>query len=337
MRLFRLLIVGILCVLVFACAKEPDTLSSMKINKFYDLYSSVIDFDVSGDFAFVAEKNTGFSILNTKTSELLLKVDYDEVGVADIRNVAVIRYYPPLQILIVSDRSATALGQRTFWFKYDEQNNILTQIRMIIGESNNIRTIYFEDYPENSNAFTYFWGFFSGGNKIRKAVFDVNLNDHILSESIFVPNAINDIITTTSHVIAAMGQRGLYILDKELSDVSEFPTAAEAVDLAIKDNIIFVADRSAGLQIIDISEVNNPEILAHIHLVGNSISIDVQGDKLAVGTASDGVYLYDISNLTNPRLIDKIRHDIVGDIYKVKFHNNELYVANYFGLVRINY
>ena len=71
MKYIKAIIFILLLVILFSCAKEADKLARMNIEEIYSLSSSPIDFDTYGNILFIAEQNQGFSILNSRTSELV--------------------------------------------------------------------------------------------------------------------------------------------------------------------------------------------------------------------------------------------------------------------------
>ena len=342
MKYIKAIVFILLLVTLFSCAKEADKLPRMNIEEIYSLSSSPIDFDTYGNILFIAEQNQGFSILNSRTSELVniqSGLEMDSLGnvlpgLVSIYDVRVIRYYAPLQTLFVNDRTA---GQRIYVSKYEPGENTLSPFRNFIGRTSEIRDILFEESPVRPESFVYYWGYWMNSrNNLRRAEYNTLTHDYrdfaIMEE---IPNAVNSFVSTDTHLIMAMGQRGLYITDKDLNYFSEFAVPGDARDLKLKGDILLVANRSAGVHIIDIRDINEPVIISHIEISGNSISIDYYRDYLAIGTTSNGVYLYNIANLSQPKIIDHIRQTVTGDIFKVKFSGDELFVACHQGMVKL--
>ena len=64
--------------------------------------------------------------------------------------------------------------------------------------------------------------------------------------------------------------------------------------VAIKDNLLFIGDES-NIRIVNISNINNPELLSIVNLSNAIKDIIIDQDKLYVALGSDGVALYEIN------------------------------------------
>jgi len=343
MKLLRNLIFFSFLLLLFSCAKNPEKMQHMTIKEIFSLNSSPTDFDIHGDLLFTTEQDMGFTILNNKTGEIIHRInsgmEYDDYGnqlpdQLSIYQVHVIRYVSKLQTLFIADRTVSS---RVYVYRYNEENNTINQVNMYIGATSTIRDIIFEDNHVQPNTCFYYWGFFRNSrNNIRKGLFNSNDNSYdSFVQTKEVPNAVHSLVMTDNHIISAMGQRGIYITNKELENEVVYNTAGEARDLVIKGNTLFVADRSAGVQIIDITNITDPHHIKNIPLNGNAISVDIFNDYLAIGTTNGNIYLFNVANRTNPVMIDCIKSLI--EVFKVKFHRNELYVASRLGIIKITF
>ena len=322
MKKLKLLSIISILILLSACASEANKLPTMKVIQSYPLMGDPVDFDVSGNTIFVAEDLVGFSVLNKKSGQLLHRVDN-----LDIRYVKLTRFYSPSNILFVVDRTQQ---HRVLTYKYLESSNTLNQIASDTGSTWAIRDIQFEEIPNDSEKFHTYWGFYqSGENFFRKAVYDIQQNS-LSGSRVSIPNHVYTTVISDNYLFLAMGQRGLYILNKSnMNYISECDTPVDARDIVVKNNFVYVADNHNQLQIIDITDIQNPVLLeSNISLDGNITSLDISGNLLAIGSTTGGVMLLDISNPAVPQFRDRLSFSEIGYLNKLKFSGNELYIAS---------
>ena len=256
MKKLKLLSIISILILLSACASEANKLPTMKVIQSYPLMGDPVDFDVSGNTIFVAEDLVGFSVLNKKSGQLLHRVDN-----LDIRYVKLTRFYSPSNILFVVDRTQQ---HRVLTYKYLESSNTLNQIASDTGSTWAIRDIQFEEIPNDSEKFHTYWGFYqSGENFFRKAVYDIQQNS-LSGSRVSIPNHVYTTVISDNYLFLAMGQRGLYILNKSnMNYISECDTPVDARDIVVKNNFVYVADNHNQLQIIDITDIQNTVLLEY--------------------------------------------------------------------------
>ncbi|MBD3353107.1 MAG: hypothetical protein GF364_16620, partial [Candidatus Lokiarchaeota archaeon] len=101
----------------------------------------------------------------------------------------------------------------------------------------------------------------------------------------------------------AEGESGLSIVNvsdaHSISQLSLTDTG-NATDVAIENNIVYVADWDNGVSCVNISDTIHPDILGTSSVVYNSINIDVQNEIVYVAALSDGLRIIDVSDPTNP-------------------------------------
>jgi len=121
-----------------------------------------------------------------------------------------------------------------------------------------------------------------------------------------------------SHAFAAWGSRGLRVLD--VSDpmhsflVSTHDTPGSCVDLTIDDDLIYLADWSAGIQVVDISRPESPAQLANLDGLGNIIAIaqtaNLSDSYILAAAVPDyggsNLYVCDVGEPTAPALVTTI-------------------------------
>ena len=108
-------------------------------------------------------------------------------------------------------------------------------------------------------------------------------------------------------------------------------TPGISYDVEIVDNTAYVADGDSGLQIINISDINNPRIVSNIDTTGYAMDIEIVGDTAYVANGSSGLWIIDISDINNPQMISSINTpdnaqdvEIVGNIAYIADSNEGL-------------
>lgn len=331
-----LLIISISLMLIVSCAKANKPYSTdgkLRLVTTYPVVGDPVDIDVSADCVFVAEDLIGFSILNRHDASLYMRLS--EINSIQLRKVPLIRYNHNHKVLFVVDQTISSLHQ-IYAIKFDSPSTDIADynIRNFVGQTLWVRDFAFEDIPGENNKFDmYITNFSANENRIQKGIYDLSLSHNNLQLLHFrvMPNAVHSIKLTDNHIIKAMGQRGVYISEKtnQLTFTSVVDTPGDARDVLVNGNIVYVADRQQGLQVVDITNINNPVLLDTAKSTdGYAVSLSKSGNLLAVGSGSGGVYLYDISTPANPILIDRLRYSDIGYVNKVLFYDNELYVAS---------
>ena len=80
-------------------------------------------------------------------------------------------------------------------------------------------------------------------------------------------------------------------------------TPGYAQDVAIQGDLAYVANDLKGLQIIDISDIENPVVIGSIDTPSIAEGVDVSGDIACVGDGYGGLVVIDVKNPTSPKII----------------------------------
>ncbi|MBF0450173.1 MAG: hypothetical protein HQK75_05685 [Candidatus Magnetomorum sp.] len=83
--------------------------------------------------------------------------------------------------------------------------------------------------------------------------------------------------------------------NNELSLLSNFKTPGSAMDIELAGNTAFIADGTAGLQIIDINDPMNPELLQTIDVSSEATGINISGTTLCLTTVDKGFFIFNSS------------------------------------------
>lgn len=115
--------------------------------------------------------------------------------------------------------------------------------------------------------------------------------------------------------------------------VGQINTSQALNDLDIKDNLAYVAnqDGTNHLQIINISQNNNPYLISSYRLAGNispALSIAVTGTVAIVGTKNDAgpeIYFVNVANPSTPLVLSTL--EVGGDINRIHIKGARAYLA----------
>ena len=107
-----------------------------------------------------------------------------------------------------------------------------------------------------------------------------------------------------SYLFAARHQDGIEILSlNNITPITVIPTFNAWASLP-DDSILYVADGSGGLTIINISNPAQPEQLASLPTTGSARDLDKNGNFLFIAVGADGVDMIDVNDPSNPLFID---------------------------------
>lgn len=99
-----------------------------------------------------------------------------------------------------------------------------------------------------------------------------------------------------------------------------------AWDIAVSGDYAYIASGPAGLQVVDITDINNPALAASQPLAGNTVKLSLQGNQILVATESGGVQIVDISNPLAPVLLSTFQQPSITS--GVSETNSYAYTAN---------
>ena len=76
-----------------------------------------------------------------------------------------------------------------------------------------------------------------------------------------------------------------------------------AMGVAVSGNYAYVADGSAGLQVIDVSNLANPQRVGGYNTSGDAYIVAVSGNYAYVADRAAGLQVIDVSNPANPQWV----------------------------------
>ena len=86
-----------------------------------------------------------------------------------------------------------------------------------------------------------------------------------------------------------------------------YDTTGYSTGVTVSGNYAYVADASAGLQIIDISNPSSPAIVGNYNTPGNAFSVVVSGNFAYVADYNGGLQIIDVSDPVHPSLAGSTR------------------------------
>jgi hypothetical protein len=179
-----------------------------------------------------------------------------------------------------------------------------------------------------------------------KDVHRISLNKHLFivlicifcfSQSVFAQFQIRNIAPEkfiigdeTTFTIDGVGiDESAKTLNRSLSDnslISTLDIPDYARGICVVGNRAYIANRSDGIRVVDISNVMQPEIVGHIKTSGEAWGIDVIENTAYVAVYEEGLQIFNIENLSDPVSLDTIQ--FTEFTFDVKIVDQMAYVAN---------
>jgi len=111
--------------------------------------------------------------------------------------------------------------------------------------------------------------------------------------------------------------------------VGQVGTAGFANKVRIAGNFLFVADGTAGLSVVDVTNRNNPVLVKTISTNGNALDVAVYGVFAFVANGNNGMAVIDISDERNPRLVTVFNAGgVINDARGIAYADNRAYIAD---------
>ncbi|MDD3642524.1 MAG: hypothetical protein PHQ19_03565, partial [Candidatus Krumholzibacteria bacterium] len=278
----------------------------------YPGISQAFQIDVSGDLLFVSGYGSGVHIL-------------------DISN-------PAAPVLIGSYSAGTIRdievdGDRL----YIAQHGVGTHILDIsVPSAPAFLGTFSSDYPNglDVNGTLLFISDWSSG------IYVLDVTDPASPAQLLHYNQITRDICASGTTVFTASETSLDIFDAAnpllpVPEAGSVNTPGSAYGVAIDGAYAYIADRTAGLQIVDVGDPDNPGSAWSISLSGDSWDVDVDGDYAYVASYESGLQVVDISDPHTPLFVDSLDTD--GNAIDVYIDGNYAYVADYFsGLVVVD-
>ncbi len=99
----------------------------------------------------------------------------------------------------------------------------------------------------------------------------------------------------------------------------------DALEILLEGKLLYVANKAAGLSIVDISDVYNPKVVSRTASVGQNYGIAKKGNFVFMSDNLAGLLVYDVTNIKKPVKISEFA--VKGEAWDVKIKDNYAYVA----------
>lgn len=292
-------------------SSEPISYN-FKVIGTYNQATKVVDVNVQGDLAFIADEDQGLVILNISQPEnptFLSKYQIEDESVYDIKiknNTCYIAHgRAGLVILDITNISAINKKSRydvggTVW-----KLHLKDEIIFVVNRNYGIDIVDINDITA----------------PFRISRYEGQPLDVLVQESLMI--------------VAAGFSAGIEIVDiEDLANPvkkSEIKTELEdTVGLSISGENVFVATQENGLKIIDISNDRRPKVISYYNDEGpgRTWSVEVKGNFVYLADEKEGLEVLDITNIRAPKEIGQL---IVpqGQTYDLAVKDDHIYLADY--------
>jgi len=120
---------------------------------------------------------------------------------------------------------------------------------------------------------------------------------------------------------------GLTIFNREtLEAISNVETQSPNQDILIERDIAFIANHMNGLELIDVSDTENPEMISRLDLPGASLKLAYSGNTMYIAASDAGLRIVDVSNPQEP--VEIGFYEIDGRTVDVNIYGQYILIAN---------
>jgi len=326
----RSLLIGLILVtLVMAagCAKRNTAYQSgdqLELVRTIPVVGNPTDLDFSGNWLYVALDQGGLGRINTGTYAMdwYTKLLASDGSTKDLNRTRLVEYVSAKDLLFVYDIHATD----QIYIVNTSNPDSLDPYRSITGATQGIRDMTLRELTNDPDGNLVELLYCLGNGNVYYGRFNGDL--WLGSEfNITTPYPINGVAMDDNYVYMATDQRGIFIYNRQTQQfVSEIAFYGYAQKMALRNGILYVAARHGGLQVVDVSNPQQPVLVASYDTVGYATNLQVMNGKLAVSSGSGGAYYFDITNPTSPKLIQRITSG--GYINDLVFSDDKLVLAS---------
>lgn len=350
-------LLALVCVLA-ACAQASDPAEdnasgngNLTVAQYYPCVGAANDLQVTDNYIYVTEGQAGFSIWDRNTGSLLSR--QDQIGNEYFYNLTKLCVVEGADRLFMSNEtpSERRINAINIADKTAPRNLLAIQ-----GETTAVSCMQFSPntitYPDLSpqseeDAYTSMGAYINNTSfaTLRLLVYGTSGNTYFEYRLPVV--RASGLANDGNNYYVAAEENGLLIctISGTLPDhlagnvVGRADTPGEALDVCKNGDVIYVADRQAGLQVVDITNPASPALLRDKaqETSGYAQNVSCDGNLLAVASGAGGVYVYDVGIPDSPKLIGRLNSDSVGYVYAVDVAGNDIYAASRdFGVCKIN-
>jgi hypothetical protein len=293
----------------------------------YETVGFAMDLQVSDSLLYVAEDQTGFSIYNYTTDQQRCWYDNDSY-----ENIRIIREVEEQNRVVIYNKYGTAAGLLVFdTSDITNPQMVFPLITQIVGVTD------VETFPDDQGNLGILW--LNDDGSSRKFHYDGYLdpsNQWVAGFAHTFYFEVNGMDVTDDYIYVASEQMGLYICGREWGEtVGIVDTPGEALDVKVVDNYAYVADKTQGLSVIDVTDPANPVLLSTVDTDGYAQKIDVSNEYVAVASGGGGVYVFDRTNPAAPTLLHHVE-SLIDYTYVAALKGDLVFAGTKSGVFKIN-
>ena len=153
--------------------------------------------------------------------------------------------------------------------------------------------------------------------------------------------SILDVFVSEDVAFVAAGENGVEILNisnpiniMQISNYTDNYNITWSLDFNEQQNLLYVADRYDGLEILDVSDLNSPVELGQLKLE-SAIEIDVVGNYAYISLYGNGLSIVDVSDPSDPIEISLFEYpdSVIKDVF---VNGSSCYLVTDRGLLKLN-
>lgn len=128
--------------------------------------------------------------------------------------------------------------------------------------------------------------------------------------SVPLPGDVRDVVLRDNHVYAAADSGGLQIINlSSLAVIGSIPFADRASGVDVLASVAYVAARSKGLRIIDVSDPGSPSEIGHIITPDEAVDVVVHDEFAYVAAWYESMRVVDVSDPSAPKEVSFASYD----------------------------
>lgn len=262
---------------------------------------------VSGDFAYVAEFETGLHKIDVSdpTSPSSTSLTFDKTAVADgffLYNFNDINY------AYMVNSNGPDEGLRILQFDV----SLAMRLTSFIETPGEAQGVYVKEETNDNDSVSLYAYVADGTNGLQ--IIDVTSSSNPVMKGAYTgANQAKDVFVTGNYAYVADGSNGLRIIritDKDTPRLTGTLPTTDAQDVIVPTgDYAYVADGAAGLVIVDISDRSNPVEAATINTPGEANAVYIYGNYAFVADGSAGLQVISLDETNSSE-----HHTIVGSI-----------------------
>ena len=134
-----------------------------------------------------------------------------------------------------------------------------------------------------------------------------------IQESIDLPGITKSLAVYGNKAYIAAREEGMHILNMETKEIDTVYTGGSAQEIAVTEDLIFIADGAKGLKIYSNQDIGIPKLLSTVELP-NAVTVAVTNNYVITG-GRDGLSVIDVSAPNKPLIVSSFNAGWIEDIH----------------------